>query len=234
MAWAADPGTAVAVYPYDSILPSQLKLISGDVIDIMERCGPWALAKCRSTSCVGICPATHFIMSDGKDNSTSFDLLTFEASCLFSHVFTKYLSPRSSYPNERDGGREHKVLDLVRKVQERMPPSTPDSRVQISRSLDAIRQELRIPFVPRSSDSNLIRAHDIKAQLFVPMQEATAMRSDTMTVSGGSVYPTTISLHVGISFPFRSDVRICPRIVCLRNGQIEVVSAPADRSRRGR
>jgi hypothetical protein len=77
-----------------------LRLIAGDRLELQERCGDWVKAICVSTSCVGICPFNRvFLLSD--DAAAPFDLLLFEASCLFRHLFSKRLI-LTRYPDGND------------------------------------------------------------------------------------------------------------------------------------
>ena len=88
MAWVKHEATAVATVPYYSNIAGHLNLISGDVIEIRDQCGAWGLGRCRSTSCIGICPMNRLAIIDTKGSTDSLDLLNLEVYCLFSYLFT--------------------------------------------------------------------------------------------------------------------------------------------------
>ena len=48
MNWVTFKANAVANIPYDTDLSDHLKLIAGDKLEIMERCGLWIRARCTT------------------------------------------------------------------------------------------------------------------------------------------------------------------------------------------
>ncbi|OHT13909.1 hypothetical protein TRFO_15792 [Tritrichomonas foetus] len=236
--WVKFDAQGIANYPYDSDLSNHLKLIAGDHLEISERCGTWIRAKCLATSCTGICPINRIIILDDKIQQNTFDLLVYETKCLFNYIFTKVINKSHFMPRED----ECEIIDLIRKIQVMMPPSTQESRLQIAKNLDQLRAKLDLPIIARGKSHNIMNTHEVTPQLLTIKHDN--LRSDTLLSASGpqeAIYPKTLAIHLSISLSFNKDVRICPRICSVKrnnsnnnsnnNNQsftIQAISAPAD------
>ncbi|KAK8898902.1 hypothetical protein M9Y10_001194 [Tritrichomonas musculus] len=227
MNWVIFKANAVANFPYDTDLSDHLKLIAGDKLEIMERCGLWIRARCTTTSCQGICPIDRVTIIDNRRMVNTFDLLVHEARCLFTYIFTKVINRNHYMPRPN----ECEIMDYVRKIQIMIPPSTPESRINISKSLDQLRSKLDLPLLARSKSGSIMNSHDITPQMFSIKSDI--QRSDTLTGGNTSVYPPTLAIHLSLSFLYSKEVRICPRLYVVKsdnqsNLSFNYISAPAD------
>lgn len=221
MSWQTYNAEAVAVFPYDSAKEHHLKVLGGDRLTCLKKCGQWVYARCNATSCVGICPLNRIaIISDEKESGNTFDLLVYEAQCLFGHVFSKYLVP-TRHPDDRDMF----VMDLVKRSLS-MLPLNEGNRAIFAKNLDEIRKyfdqgEGKNAFQVhrRNKEYEILRTHDIRQGDMNWDNAQDAVKSD-------SIFPKTIDFRMAFTLKHKEDLRLVFRIY--DNQKDELVSAPCD------
>ncbi|OHS93837.1 SH3 domain containing protein [Tritrichomonas foetus] len=215
--WERYTASAVAVYPYSSNQEFHLMLQSGDQLEITEKMGDWIKAKCKTTSCIGICPINRVaILNDtnNTDETKPFDLLIHDAQSLLSHVFLRHLVP-TRHPNEED----MHIINLVTKIQAFLK-MTPQDRCQIAECLDEIRRKLGFPSRARRSDFSVLRTHDINDNV--------NYTSELRTEKNKTKSNFTQQAHISVNFElnYKEDLRLSFSL--FDSLKKETISAPAD------
>ena len=221
MSWREYSATAVAIYPYSSPEENHLNLLAGDRLRIYRKCADWAYAKCETTLCVGVCPLNRIAITSDPNQPIKrkpFDVLVYEAKCLFKHAFEKFLVP-TRHPNDNDVY----VLDLIRKSLA-MLPLVEESREQFAKNLDEIRSRLSegtivFPRHRRNRRYDILRTHDIT-------QSDLDLETGHESAKTDAIFPKSVSFRLEFNLKYKESLRLVFRLHDLQKDKL--ISAPFD------
>ena len=215
---------AVAIQSYSPVEDTDIPLIMGDVLQVLNPAASGLKAECRclSTSCVGRCPIKCLKMcKDPKE--VNFDLLVFEIQCLFDFIFKQYFT--TSRPNENDVT----ILELVKKIQGMMPIDT--NRIQVGNMVNELRSALGWKPILRNKFGNVLTSHDLTTP--DPMDSAMKVGATNEKAKNSHSVKSQFEMEMKFAFNYMQDVRLSFRLVSYEikkdsEVNLKTISAPID------
>ena len=208
---------AIATSPYSPTSPEQLRLITGDRLEVISKTEQFAKCRCIDTLEEGEVPI-ELISISTKINENKFDLVGLEVQCLFRYLFVTY------FKTQRLSEKDVVILDDIKKIQSLLP-LTENNKVQIGIIIDEIRTIIGWNKMLRNSNGDHISVHNLDYSAFGDKAQDKANQKNL-------IYSPQLEITTEFTYNFNCDLKLGFRLIGInkddKRHEVALISAPCD------